>query len=102
MLKDPKYKENAVHKSKIFNDRLSDPLEEAVYWTEYVIRHKGAPHLRSPVKDLAWYQFYLIDIFVFIFAIFWLIMYILYCIASMICCRFKRKGRVIDVAKKRK
>jgi len=33
-----------------------------VYWTEYVIRHKGAPHLRSAVLDLAWYQYLLLDV----------------------------------------
>jgi glucuronosyltransferase len=33
-----------------------------VYWTEYVIRHKGAPHLLSAVLDLAWYQYFLLDV----------------------------------------
>ena len=33
-----------------------------MYWTEYVIRHKGAPHLRSAVLDLAWYQYLLQDV----------------------------------------
>jgi len=33
-----------------------------VYWTEYVIRHKGAPHLRSAVLDLDWYQYFLLDV----------------------------------------
>jgi len=33
-----------------------------VYWTEYVIRHKGAPHLRSALQDLAWYQYLLLDV----------------------------------------
>ena len=33
-----------------------------MYWTEYVIRHKGAPHLRSAVLDLAWYQYFLLDV----------------------------------------
>ena len=37
-------------------------MEQAVYWTEYVIRHKGAPHLRSAVLDLAWYQYLLLDV----------------------------------------
>jgi len=27
-----------------------------------VIRHKGAPHLRSAVLDLAWYQYFLLDV----------------------------------------
>jgi glucuronosyltransferase len=33
-----------------------------VFWTEYVIRHKGAPHMRSAVLDLAWYQYFLLDV----------------------------------------
>ena len=37
-------------------------MEQAVYWTEYVIRHNGAPHLRSAVLDLAWYQYLLLDV----------------------------------------
>jgi glucuronosyltransferase len=33
-----------------------------VFWTEYVIRHKGAPHMRSAALDLAWYQYFLLDV----------------------------------------
>jgi len=33
-----------------------------VYWTEYVIRHKGALHLRSAVLDLTWYQYFQLDV----------------------------------------
>jgi len=29
-----------------------------------VIRHKGAPHFRSAVLDLAWYQYFLLDVIV--------------------------------------
>jgi glucuronosyltransferase len=43
-------------------DQPLTPLEQAVYWTEYVIRHKGAHHLRSAVLDLAWYQYFLLDV----------------------------------------
>ncbi|KAL5244409.1 hypothetical protein ACI65C_011819 [Semiaphis heraclei] len=38
------------------------PAESVVYWTEYVIRHKGAPHLRSHALDLTWYQYFLLDV----------------------------------------
>jgi glucuronosyltransferase len=33
-----------------------------VFWTEYVIRHQGAPHMRSAVLDLTWYQYFLLDV----------------------------------------
>jgi glucuronosyltransferase len=28
-------------------DQIDNPLSRAVYWIEYVIRHQGAPHLKS-------------------------------------------------------
>jgi glucuronosyltransferase len=59
-----RYRENAQRLSRIYQDQPLTPLEQAVYWTEYVIRHKGAPHLRSAVLDLAWYQYFLLDVIV--------------------------------------
>jgi glucuronosyltransferase len=59
-----RYCENAQRLSRIYRDQPLTPLEQAVYWTEYLIRHKGAPHLRSAVLDLAWYQYYLLDVIV--------------------------------------
>ena len=57
-----RYRENAQRLSRIYRDQPQTPLEQAVYWTEYVIRHKGAPHLRSGALDLAWYQYFLLDV----------------------------------------
>jgi glucuronosyltransferase len=48
--------------SAVFRDQPQTPLDRAVYWTEYVIRHKGAPHLRSAAVDLSWYQYLLLDV----------------------------------------
>ncbi|KAJ8954693.1 hypothetical protein NQ318_011386 [Aromia moschata] len=39
LLHDPKYRETAVR----MHDRPVKPKDLAVYWTEFVIRHKGAP-----------------------------------------------------------
>jgi glucuronosyltransferase len=38
------------------------PEQSVVYWTEYVIRHKGATHLKSNAFELTWYQYYLLDV----------------------------------------
>lgn len=45
------------------------PLETGVYWTEYVLRHKGAPHMASPARDLNWFQYYMYDVVVFFAAV---------------------------------
>ncbi|XP_050443855.1 UDP-glycosyltransferase UGT5-like isoform X2 [Adelges cooleyi] len=62
MLTNPIYKQKATKLSEVFRDRPMSPMETAMYWTEYVIRHKGAPHLRSPAVGMPWYQYYMIDI----------------------------------------
>ena len=57
-----RYRENAVRISRAFNDRPLSPLDTAIFWTEYVIRHAGAPHLRTAAVELAWYQYLLLDV----------------------------------------
>lgn len=52
--------------SFIFRDRPMATLDKAVYWVEYVIRHRGAHHLRSAAVDLTWYQYFSLDVYAFI------------------------------------
>ncbi|XP_069697674.1 UDP-glycosyltransferase UGT5-like isoform X2 [Periplaneta americana] len=66
ILENPRYRENAQSLSRIYRDQPLTPLEQAVFWTEYVIRHKGAPHMRSAALDLAWYQYFLLDVMAFL------------------------------------
>ncbi|CAH1710822.1 unnamed protein product [Aphis gossypii] len=74
-----KYKRNAKIASRRFKDRPMSPTESVAYWTEYVLRHKGAPHLKSQALSLKWYQYFLIDVictFLFIaFVVFFIIYY---------------------------
>lgn len=48
--------------SELFKDRPISTAKSVVYWTEYVLRHKGAPHLKSHAINLPWYQYFLIDV----------------------------------------
>ncbi|XP_065361612.1 UDP-glycosyltransferase UGT5-like [Calliphora vicina] len=61
MMHNPKYINNAKTISKIHHDQPMKPLEVAVYWTEYVLRHKGAPHLQNPAQKMSYIQKYSID-----------------------------------------
>ena len=45
-------------------------VDKAVWWIEYVIRHKGAIHLRSPLAGMPFYQYYLLDVGGFLLVIF--------------------------------
>jgi glucuronosyltransferase len=57
------YTQNAKVLSERYRDRPMSPLDTAVYWTEYVIRHKGAPHLRGAARNLSWWQEALLDVY---------------------------------------
>lgn len=65
LIENPVYAANVQRVSRIFRDRPLEPRKTALYWIEYVIRHKGAPHMRSAGLDLNWYQFYLLDVIAF-------------------------------------
>lgn len=57
-----RYRSNSKQQSVIFKDRPMSPRETAIFWTEYIIRHKGAPHLQSVAQELTWYEFLLLDV----------------------------------------
>ncbi|XP_049831240.1 UDP-glucosyltransferase 2-like isoform X1 [Schistocerca gregaria] len=62
LVNDTSYRERMRELSALFRDRPRPPLEEAVYWLEYVLRHRGAPHLRPASLDLPWHQLLLLDV----------------------------------------
>ncbi|XP_062054755.1 UDP-glucuronosyltransferase 2B13-like [Lepus europaeus] len=68
VINDPSYKENAVRLSRIHHDQPMKPLDRAVFWIEYVMRHKGAKHLRVAAHDLTWYQYHSLDVIGFLLA----------------------------------
>ncbi|CAG9767914.1 unnamed protein product [Ceutorhynchus assimilis] len=69
MLTNAKYTERARAISRIFHDRPMKPLKTAIYWIEYVIRHKGADHLKLAGRRLPWYKFYMVDVIVFLISV---------------------------------
>lgn len=64
VLSNSSYRENARRLQTLFQDRESSPLDTAVFWVEYVIRHKGASHLQSPVPHMSWHQYLLLDVII--------------------------------------
>ncbi|CAG7731046.1 unnamed protein product [Allacma fusca] len=60
-LNNPSYADTAKRLSKIFLDQQTKPLDRGVFWVEYVLRHKGALHLRSAARDLSYIQYFSLD-----------------------------------------
>ncbi|XP_058403195.1 UDP-glucuronosyltransferase 2A1 isoform X1 [Diceros bicornis minor] len=68
VINDPSYKENAMRLSRIHHDQPVKPLDRAVFWIEFVMRHKGAKHLRPAAHDLTWFQYHSLDVIGFLLA----------------------------------
>ncbi|XP_044159613.1 UDP-glucuronosyltransferase 2A1-like isoform X4 [Bufo gargarizans] len=92
VISNPSYKENAVRISQIHHDQPLKPLDRAVFWIEFVMRHKGAKHLRPASHDLSWYQYHCLDVIGFLLICLFLILYIIIKIFSF-CCRTCRPAR---------
>ncbi|XP_068156429.1 UDP-glucosyltransferase 2 [Drosophila tropicalis] len=61
LLQNERYAQAAQLKSKLYRDQKDTALDRAVWWTEYVLRHKGAAHLRSASRDLNFAQLHGLD-----------------------------------------
>ncbi|CAA9994595.1 unnamed protein product [Nesidiocoris tenuis] len=60
VLNNPRYSIEASRRSKLFRDRPMKPVDEAVYWIEYVIKHGQV--LQPASLKLSFYQLYLLDV----------------------------------------
>ncbi|NWQ69949.1 UD11 glucuronosyltransferase, partial [Neopipo cinnamomea] len=100
VINDKKYKENIQHLSDLHLDRPIHPLDLAVHWVEFVMRHKGAPHLRPAAHDLNWVQYHSLDVMAFLLLVLLLSLFILLKCCLCCCCRCcGKKGRTKKAAK---
>ncbi|CAG9860676.1 unnamed protein product [Phyllotreta striolata] len=77
-----KYKENVIKGKAIINDQPMKGVEKAVWWIEYVLRHNGAKHLRSAAADMSFYNYFMVDVVLFLLACVILTVYIVMKIAK--------------------
>lgn len=82
------YKETVKRMSAIFHDRPMRPVEKAAFWIEHVIKH-GGEYMRSPIHDLTWYQYYLLDVVAFLLLVLVVVfVFIMYsCKFAFRCCK---------------
>ncbi|XP_022521527.2 UDP glucuronosyltransferase 2 family, polypeptide A5 isoform X15 [Astyanax mexicanus] len=76
VINNPSYKESMMRLSRIHHDQPMKPLDQAVYWIEFVMRNKGAKHLRVEAHNLTWYQYHCLDVIAFLLSIVALVIFI--------------------------
>ncbi|XP_065088496.1 UDP-glycosyltransferase UGT5-like [Ochlerotatus camptorhynchus] len=85
IVENPSFQHSANRLSRLFRDNPTDPLEEAVFWIEYIIRHHGASHLKSAAVRMPWYQYLLLDVVAVAVVVLYAIAWLLKCVFIKIC-----------------
>lgn len=80
-----RYQERVSAMSSSLRDQLSSPQERAVFWTEYVIRHRGAPQLRCHAAQLSWLEFLLLDVLAVVLLALLLLLLVLRLLLRVVC-----------------
>ena len=86
--------------SRIFKDRPMIPQESVVYWTEYVIRYNGAPHLRVLGADMPLYKYLMLDIIALCLIFMSVAVTLIYTLSRKVCTLVREKPSFAVHAKK--
>ena len=69
LLVDKSYRVNALSVARRLADQPLTPVDKICFWVDYVVRHRGAVHLRSDAAKLPWYQYLSLDVVIVLVAI---------------------------------
>ncbi|XP_062553023.1 UDP-glucosyltransferase 2-like [Armigeres subalbatus] len=102
ILTNPEYRQKVKELSELYRDRPQTAVDTAIYWIEYVIRHKGAPHMHYQGAELNFFQQQMLDVvaalLVIVYLLFKLLKFVFKKLTTLIC----RRGTKQKEGKKRK
>ncbi|XP_051993435.1 UDP-glucuronosyltransferase 2C1-like [Xyrauchen texanus] len=87
VLYEPSYRENMQRLSRLHKDVPVKPLDNAIFWIEFVMRHKGAAHLQTESYKMPWYTYHSVDVILFLLSALSLIVLTTYEVIRYLCCR---------------
>uniref|UniRef100_A0A667ZC84 UDP-glucuronosyltransferase n=1 Tax=Myripristis murdjan TaxID=586833 RepID=A0A667ZC84_9TELE len=95
ILNNPSYYHNIQRLSRLHHDQPVSPMDTAIFWIEYVIRNKGAAHLRAAAYDLPWYAYHSLDVVALLMVLSGALLWASVSVCSLLCCqRFRKKRKV--------
>jgi UDP:flavonoid glycosyltransferase YjiC (YdhE family) len=90
ILTNPSYVANVKKASAILKDRPMTPRQTVAYWIEHVMKH-GHQHLRPHATDLAWYEYFMVDVLVFLFVMFIAGVALIYYSIRLVCSSLRKR-----------
>jgi len=87
------YRQNMQRLSRLHRDQPMAPMDQAIFWVEYVMRHKGAPHLRTEAYKMPWYSYYCLDVLLLLLTAATVLLLSTLAVFRFLCCRSRRKTK---------
>lgn len=97
ILEDETYSQRAQTYGAMVMDQMTTPMQRATWWLEYTLKYPGMKQMRSPVHDLHWIQYFLLDVIFFVILtailISALFVFICKCCCLRKCCKSSLKNK---------
>ena len=87
------YRQNMQRLSRLHRDQPMAPMDQATFWVEYVMRNKGAPHLRTEAYKMPWYSYYGLDVLLLLLTIATVLLLLTFAMFRFLCCRARRSTK---------
>lgn len=100
VLENQKYKQAIGQFSTLYRDRPMTAKQSVVFWTEYILRHQGAPNLQSPSVHMNFIQLNNLDIYALIVTILVLFVLLTRLVAKIVWNKFGGKAKISQTKKK--
>uniref|UniRef100_A0A3P9MPT0 UDP-glucuronosyltransferase n=1 Tax=Oryzias latipes TaxID=8090 RepID=A0A3P9MPT0_ORYLA len=68
VLTEPSYRMNMQRLSRLHRDQPVKLMDKALFWIEFVMRHKGAAHLKAQSYNMSWFSYHSVDVVLFLTA----------------------------------
>lgn len=82
-----KYSDKTQEISSIFKANPVSPMDETMFWIEYVVQFSGAPHLKSHATNMFWFSYLLLDV---LFVPVGLVLIFVLLVRKLCCCCWRR------------
>ncbi|XP_044251846.1 UDP-glucosyltransferase 2-like [Drosophila takahashii] len=100
VLENDKYRRAVEKFSALYRDRPLTPRQSVVFWTNYVLRHHGAPHLQSPAVHMSFVELHNLDIYALVLTILILFVLLTRLIGKLVLSKLLGKAKVFGGKKK--
>uniref|UniRef100_A0A6P4FPJ5 UDP-glucuronosyltransferase 1-6-like n=1 Tax=Drosophila rhopaloa TaxID=1041015 RepID=A0A6P4FPJ5_DRORH len=101
VLENGKYSQAVGKFSALCRDRPLTAKQSVVFWTEYVLRHHGAPHLQSPAVHMSFIERNNLDIYTLLITIVVLFVFLTRLVGKFVWNKILGKVKISEAKKKR-